>query len=901
MSVVLPAAPALWPDFLGPMPHPIPRHTAGGPRVLREVTLRMDQEYLIREWWRVNGGAMIAAGWELNEWNDKRRLQQWLMPDGTLTPVTRERLARLSAARQQQTLDIPEPELILAPLPAGLETNLRGYQVTPARQLFRAVENGRDEWGYPGAVDLSDMGTGKAQPIDQPVLTPSGWRKIGELQPGDIVFSGSGQRCTVTGVFPQGILPVYRVAMSDHTSTRCCGDHLWLVKSPNHRKRQQDGQVLKTSELIDDLKSDSGNHRWFIPICQSVDFDAAVQEIDPYLLGVLLGDGCLCGGSPKFSTADAELLRLVEMKIPKGMTVRKHKGYDYAIIGRKGIQNDLKQALMRLNLWGKHSWDKSIPSNYLFAGQWQRLALLQGLMDTDGSVSGAGAEFSTVSEELAKGVQFLVQSLGGTARISKRKTTYTYKQIKKEGRESFRVNITLHFPVFAMSRKAETVQGRQKYFARRAISSITPDGSAECVCIAVDHPSRTYLTDHCIVTHNTYMALAAALATGRGAVVLCPVVGRGGWERAFTHFGADPHFIGTYEGLRGGNRPHVVEQGSDGEFRWKNAGEIILILDEAQALRHDDTLNVKLCSAAIRQGIPIIVASATIAVTPVEMRFAGRITGLHKGADDWARFCVQHGCSRARSSDAWKWDGDHRHLARIHARLFPRRGCRVRKEELGSECPETDITVLPIHCGEEGRRIADMWEECERIFENVKRTRGNLAAEAERRTARMKAWQACELALVPHVAARAKEDARVGRSVALFVSFNETRTRLAAALNTKAGFYGGQTLRARQYYEAQFQANREFYLVSNIGAGGASVSLHDTTGDRPRSAYIFPTDHVVHMVQATGRIDRVGGQSKSLQWVPCVAGSLMERMVQSLRRKMLNIGTINDGVASRRF
>lgn len=559
MSVVLSAVPALWPDFLGPMPQAVRRNTAGGPRQLRELFVPLHQECLLRDWWKVNGGAMIAIGWELNEWNDKKRLQQWLMPDGSLTPVTRERLARMAAARQQQ-LDIPEPELILEALPAGLETKLRGYQVTPARQLMRALKHGREEWGYPGAVDLSDMGTGK-----------------------------------------------------------------------------------------------------------------------------------------------------------------------------------------------------------------------------------------------------------------------------------------------------------------------------------------------------TYMALAAALATGRGVVVLCPVVGRGGWERAFAHFGADAHFIGTYEGLRGGNRPHIVEQGGDGEFRWKDSANIVLILDEAQALRHDDTLNVKLCSAAIRQGIPIIVASATIAVTPVEMRFAGRITGLHRGGDDWTRFCVQHGCSRRKAGEAWKWDGDSKHLAKIHARLFPRRGCRVRKEELGSECPETDIAVLPIDCGEEGRRIASMWEECERIFENVKRTRGALAAEGERRKARMKAWQACELALVPQVAAKAKDDARNGRSVALFVSFSETRTRLMAALNTKAGFYGGQTLKLRQYYEQQFQANREFYLVSNIGAGGASVSLHDTTGDRPRSAYIFPTDHVVHMVQATGRVDRVGGQSKSLQFVPCVAGSLMERMVQSLRRKMLNIGTLNDGQASSRF
>jgi hypothetical protein len=411
-----------------------------------------------------------------------------------------------------------------------------------------------------------------------------------------------------------------------------------------------------------------------------------------------------------------------------------------------------------------------------------------------------------------------------------------------------------------------------------------------------NYPGAVDLSD--MGTGKTYMALAAALATGQAIIVLCPSVGKAGWERAFQHFNADPEYIGTYEGLRGGNRPHIAEEQQDGTFLWKKPEEILLILDEAQALRHDDTLNVRLCSGAVRQRVPIIVASATVAISPLEMRFAGRIVGLHQGGDDWTRFLMAHGCSRRNPSEGWKWNGDLRHLAAIHSRLFPRRGCRVRKEDLGSECPETEINVLPITCAA-SQAIEQQWKDTQDLMDRLAQQGQAGRAKLLERKARMKVWQMAEAALVPHIAARAKADVAAGRSVSIFVSFTETRQALGRMLNTNAGFYGGQNLKQRQHWEAEFQANRQHILISNIGAGGASVSLHDVHGERPRSAYIFPTDHVVQMEQATGRVDRVGGKSKSMQWIPCVAGTLSEKMVHRTRKKMLAISQLNNGTTGK--
>lgn len=431
----------------------------------------------------------------------------------------------------------------------------------------------------------------------------------------------------------------------------------------------------------------------------------------------------------------------------------------------------------------------------------------------------------------------------------------------------------------------------QRQPARQLYRAVT-QGRAEW-----GYPGAVDLSD--MGTGKTYQALAAALATGKKVIVLCPVVGRNGWLRAFQHFGAEPHALETYEAVRGNWRREIVELYRDGSWFWHNPNDIILILDEAQALRHDDTLNVQCCSAAIRQGIPIIIASATVAIDPREMRFAGRITGLHRGAADWDRFLAEHGCWQQGKS--WTWDKDLRGLSKMHAKLFPRRGCRVRKEDLGDEVPETIIEILALDVPE-AQQIQQEWQDVENLVSRL--TAQGVDSRKIRmdvQIARMHLWQRCEDALVEPVAERARAELDEGRSIACFLNFNASRIRLGKLLGTSAGFYGGQNRKARAFYEAQFQADKIHVLISNMGAGGASVSLHDVRGERPRTAFIFPTDHVVPLTQATGRVDRAGGKSISRQFIPVVAGTISERMVRSTRRKMLGISSLNDGIAKSRI
>lgn len=395
---------------------------------------------------------------------------------------------------------------------------------------------------------------------------------------------------------------------------------------------------------------------------------------------------------------------------------------------------------------------------------------------------------------------------------------------------------------------------------------------------------------------KTYMDLAAAIATGRKIIVLCPVVGESGWRRAFAHFGYEPHFISTYEAVRGGFRSNVATMDAHGAFTWQQANDILIIFDEAQALRHDDTLTVRCCSAAIRQGIPMICASATIALSPLEMRFAGRIVGLHAGGNGWAQFLQQHGCFQ-KGQGSWTWDRRDHHLVRINNRLFPFRGARVRREDLGDECPETIIRTLPFDVPE-AREIESKWRETAEFLSRMARQMSAVQIQAAERKARMAVWQECESALVPYVAERVKRDVKDGKSCAVFMNFNKSREHMARLLGTRAGFYGGQNKAARKHYEAEFQADRQHVLINNLGAGGASVSLHDVRGERQRCAYFFMSDDAIKIAQGLGRVDRVGSQSVSQQFLCYVQGSMTESMVNRTRQKMRRLALINDGQRS---
>lgn len=348
-------------------------------------------------------------------------------------------------------------------------------------------------------------GLGKAMPLTEPVLTPAGWRPIGDLTVGDQVFTVTGQPVDVLGVYPQGVRPIYRVTFSDGSWARCDEEHLWTVSFWSRQRGVglRVGQTVTTRELLNrGVKTPQGRRRFSIPITAPVQYPAASLPLDPYTLGVLLGDGYIRHDGRVWMTTDKEILDTLGLRAE--------------VVDSPGIARTstgiYAEVLCLLGLNGCLSQDKFVPEVYLRAGEDDRRALLAGLLDTDGSpMYRGGVEFTSTSPRLIDAVCELTESLGGQAkRGGGRFTTYTHNGERRVGQESWRVNVKLPSQPFRLARKMVRWVEPTKYPVARWIESIEPDGHEEAVCIRVDHPSSLYLTRHHIVTHNTHFAMAQA-------------------------------------------------------------------------------------------------------------------------------------------------------------------------------------------------------------------------------------------------------------------------------------------------------------------------------------------------------------------------------------------------------
>ena len=377
-------------------------------------------------------------------------------------------------------------------------------------------------------------GNGKAQPDNALVLTKNGYAEIKDLAIGEDIYGEDGKLHQVIGKFDRGVKSIYKVYFHDGTSTECCNEHLWTVI--DHKDK-----TTKTVTLDDIIatgmsfgSATDSRWRYDIPITKAVTFEQDNSLlIDPYLLGYLLGDGHLSKVSAiSFSVHDSdapETIAQLSSLVPNGCAIVKASSkynYNIKLAEHNGIKktfgtfnNPLKQLLKSYSLLDTNSYTKFIPKDFLFASIEHRIALVQGLMDTDGTVSvqkkgGCSLFYSTASAQLAKDFASLVESLGGTCSVRERKgKSYMYKGEKRYGNPWYSCYLKLpkdSFTPFRLSRKAElynSLRAHQQREPYRSIRAIEYVGDKHAYCIMTNNPTHLYLTNNFIVTHNTSWTL----------------------------------------------------------------------------------------------------------------------------------------------------------------------------------------------------------------------------------------------------------------------------------------------------------------------------------------------------------------------------------------------------------
>jgi deoxycytidine triphosphate deaminase len=353
--------------------------------------------------------------------------------------------------------------------------------------------------------DLVARIEGKALALDTEVPTPDGWTTMGEIKAGDWVFDPTGGPVQVLGVTGEiQRRPCREVVFSDGTRVVADIYHEWEVRSKYDRVRRSPYRVISTAEIDASLKI-GREYNWHVAQTGAVQYPERELPIDPYVLGVWLGDGT--STNAKVTTADAEVLEELTLagygvrKVSAPLAYLVGAGTEPhvrdPISGRYAASDSLQSMLRAAGLLG----NKHVPRDYLEASIDQRRALLQGLMDTDGYVDKWGrCELTTVRRHLAEAYRELVASLGFRPVIAT-------ERAKLDGRDcgpKYDVTFTPDEPVFRLPRKLARQKVTGRFKKGRSIVAVNEVETVPVRCIQVRNRRGAYLvTRSFIPTHNS--------------------------------------------------------------------------------------------------------------------------------------------------------------------------------------------------------------------------------------------------------------------------------------------------------------------------------------------------------------------------------------------------------------
>jgi predicted phage terminase large subunit-like protein len=434
----------------------------------------------------------------------------------------------------------------------------RRFKLPPHLYPFtKGIEDDR----IPFLLAIGPPGLGKALRHGTPILTSTGWKAIENIVVGDEVVHPSGYFTKVVATSRTPSMPLWRVHFGDGRTLDAHGNHLWRIHHKNIGVRRVElfaaegkrvrariretevGQAWKnmTSDALADLMTRQPSLRCFVPLPEAINlpdiplwrglgrtnkpkvrglltkYNPQTQmALPPYLLGCILGDGYITDdGTSTVTTSDAEMehllradARLVGLNVTPRVTVKEHCPV-WRVLGAA-------PRIRALGLANARSHTKFIPSVYFKGSVAQRLALLQGLFDTDGYVNAGGSpDFTTTSRTLAEGVQRLIWSLGGKAKITVHCKTFVHKGERRTGKPAYRVAVQVRDPwnFFRLTRKKEkTWKSQYADTFKLHIERIERIDAAKSACIQVEAEDGMFLAGDFVPTHNSTL-LGIALPT----------------------------------------------------------------------------------------------------------------------------------------------------------------------------------------------------------------------------------------------------------------------------------------------------------------------------------------------------------------------------------------------------
>lgn len=411
-----------------------------------------------------------------------------------------------------------------------------------SQQIVAQLGGQEDMLASPADINIvgGSRGGSKGQPYSSPIITPFGIRKMGDLKIGDAVCGKDGHAQKVICITELGGQEVYRITFSDKTYVDCTHDHIWtLLRTCSMTKkrkliggsRKDDYRNWTTDMIYDYLQTEHKsktkkglvNLNLVIPLCDEVHFThsfgtARKTHFSPYIIGALIGDGCIAkslregkSNVAMLTTADEGIRRQFEKENVRVIYTQQRKNLFQIYYSDKELEKDLQS----LKLTDIKSEDKFIPIRYKEGTIADRWSLVQGLMDTDGTVDSRGhCSYSTISPRLAEDMAFILRSLGAYVTISKDRAEYKKNNIYIRCADVYNLYIKIRNSerLFRLPRKIARCKAYNNGCCEptKRIVSCEKIGYDKCRCIAVSNPDALYLTNDFTTTHNSWSLLLEA-------------------------------------------------------------------------------------------------------------------------------------------------------------------------------------------------------------------------------------------------------------------------------------------------------------------------------------------------------------------------------------------------------